>query len=134
MRKMFGKPVCRLVCWYLALFLSGAVLVPGTARAAFVSPSEEALAGMDEDVLSSVTLGLENDLLSDRLARAGLSSEEIKDRLESLSPAERQAVLDQLESLQAGGDGGIGTLVSLAVLILLVILIVKLLNKEIIIK
>ncbi|MBN2720882.1 MAG: PA2779 family protein [Proteobacteria bacterium] len=134
MRKMPGKPVCRLVCWYLVLFLSGAVLFPGTVRAAFVSPSEGALAGMDGDVLSSVTLALEDELLSERLSRAGLSSEEIKARLESLSPDERQAVLDQLESLQAGGDGGIGTLVSLAVLILLVILIVKLLNKEIIIK
>lgn len=134
MRRMLGKPACRLVCWYLALFLSGAVLFPGTAGAALVSPSEGALAGMDEDVLSSVTLALEDELLSERLARTGLSSDEIQNRLESLSSEERQAVLDQLESLQAGGDGGIGTLVSVAVLILLVILIVKLLDKEIIIK
>jgi len=64
----------------------------------------------------------------------GLASEEISRRLDSLSPEEHQAVLDQMEKIQAGGDGGVGSLVGLAVLVLLIVLIVKLLDKEIIIK
>ena len=133
MRKLFLGPGARFVCWYLVVFLSGILVVPETAKAAFISPSKDALKGMDADTLGSVRLALENDLLAERLAQLGLSPEEIKERLDTLSPGEHEAVMSDFERIQAGGNG-IGSLVSLAVLILLIVLIIKLLDKEIIIK
>lgn len=133
MRKMLIHPAVKLVCLYLILFLSGIIMAPETARAAFISPSEDFVAGMDAGTLSSVRLALEDELLTERLSRLGLSAEEIRNRLEILSPQEHEAVLAELEGIQAGGDG-VGTLVSLAVLVLIIILIIKLLDKEIIIK
>jgi hypothetical protein len=122
-----------MVCWYLVLLLSGITLVPTTVNAAFISPSGTYLKGTDVHDLSAVKAALESDLLRERLEKLGLSPEEIKSRLESLSPDEHQAVLADVERIQAGGDG-VGTLITLAVLVLLVILILKLMDKEITIK
>lgn len=133
MRKILNVPITRLVCWYLALFLSGIVVVPSTVNAAFISSSEITLSGIDSDVLNEVRLALENDLLAERLGELGLSSEEIKSRLDALSPDEHEAVLADMERIQAGGDGA-GSLIGLAILVLLIILIIKLLDKEIVIK
>jgi hypothetical protein len=132
-RKMLHIPLVRLVCWYLALFLSGIALMPVTVNAAFISTSKANLTEADDNVLSEVRLALENSLLAERLGELGLSSGEIKDRLEALSPEEHEAVLEDMERIQAGGDGA-GTLISLAILVLLIILIIKLLDKEITIK
>jgi hypothetical protein len=132
-KKILQNPLARLACWYLALFLSGFALVPAGVNAAFISSSEANLVEVDADVLSEVRAALEDDLLAERLGALGLSSGEIKDRLDALSTSEREAVLEDLDRIQSGGDGA-GTLISLAVLVLLIILIIKLLDKEIIIK
>ena len=133
MRKMLNVPFVRLVCWYLALFLSGIAMVPTTVNAAYIPSSKVNLSEIDSDVLSEVRVALENDLLAERLGELGLSSEEIQSRIDALSPDEHEAVLADMERIQAGGDGT-GALISLAVLILLIILIIKLLDKEITIK
>jgi hypothetical protein len=132
-RKILHVPFVRFVCWYLALFLSGIAIMPATVNAAFISSSEVNLSELDSDVLSEVRLALENDLLAERLGELGLSSAEIQSRLDALSPEEHEAVLADMEKIQAGGDGA-GALISLAILILLIILIIKLLDKEITIK
>ena len=133
MRKMLFVPMVRLTCWYLVLFLSGVAFVPATVNAAFISSTETHLGNTDINALSTARYTLESDLLREHLGKLGLSPAEIKSRLESLSPEEHQAVLEDMEKIQAGGDG-MGTLVSLAVLVLLVILILKRMDKEITIK
>jgi len=133
MRKMLYIPTVRLICWYLALFMSGIALMPTTVHAAFISSSEANLSETGADVLAEVRSALENDLLAERLEALGLSSAEIESRLQSLSPEEHEAVLADMEKIQSGGDGASG-LVTLAILILLIILIIKLLDKEITIK
>ena len=130
MRKMLRYPPVRLICWYLTLTLSGLLLTPVTARAAFISTSEGIVAGMDTDALQELRAALENGILEEKLNALGLSPDEIKVRLEGLTPDERQAVLENVDQIQAGGNG----VVTLLVILLLVIIILKLLDKEIIIK
>lgn len=127
---MFRLQVVRLICWYLAIALSGLLILPGTVQAAFISSSESALAGIDEDTLAVVRETLENGVLTEKLNALGLSPEEITVRLDALTPDERQAVLADVDKIQSGGDG----VVTLLIVVLLVVLILKLLDKEIIIK
>lgn len=130
MRKMLRYPVVRLICWYLAFTLSGLFILPAAAQAAFISPSEGTLAAMDVDTLATVREALEKGLLTEKLTALGLSADEITARLDALTLDERQAVLDDTDKIQAGGNG----IVTLLLVVLLVILILKLMDKEIIIK
>ena len=133
MRRILTLPAVKAVCLYLVVVLSGAVALPSAAHAAFISPSENVLAGLDVTSLEGIRAALEDELLTERLTALGLSPEEIQVRLDSLTVQERQAVMADVEKLQAGGDG-LGALVSLAVLVLIIILILKLMDKEITIK
>lgn len=130
MRKMLRYPAVRLICWYLAFTLSGLFILPAAAQAAFISPSEGTLAAMDVDTLATVREALEKGLLTEKLTALGLSADEITARLDALTLDERQAVLDDTDKIQAGGNG----IVTLLLVVLLVILILKLMDKEIIIK
>ena len=130
MRKVLRYPAFRVICWYLVFTLSGLFVLPATLQAAFISPSAKTLAEKDIDRLADVREALENDLLAEKLTSLGLLPEEIKARLDSLTPEERQAVLTDIDHVQAGGNG----IVTLLIVILLVILILKLLDKEIVIK
>ena len=130
MKKMLRYPAVRLICWYLAFTLSGFVILPATVQAGFISPSEGALAEMDVDALATMREALEKGILTEKLTALGLSADEITARLDALTPDERQAVLADMEQIQAGGNG----LVSLLLVVLLVILILKLMDKEITIK
>lgn len=130
MRKILRYPAVRLICWYLAFTLSGLFILPAAAQAAFISPSEGTLAGMDIDNLATVREALENGILTEKLTALGLSADEITARLDALTPEERQAVLADADKIQAGGNG----VVSLLLVVLLVVLILKLMDKEIIIK
>ena len=130
MRKMLRYPAVRLICWYLAFTLSGLFILPAAAQAAFISPSERTLAAMDVDTLATVREALEKGLLTEKLTALGLSADEITSRLDALTLDERQAVLDDTDKIQAGGNG----IVTLLLVVLLVVLILKLMDKEIIIK
>ena len=130
MRKMLSYPAVRLICWYLVFTFSGFFILPAAAQAAFISPSEGALSGMDIDAVERVRAALENNVIEEKLVALGLSPDEIRVRLDSLSSEERQAVLEDIDQVQAGGNG----IVTVLIVILLVVLILKLLDKEIIIK
>ncbi|UCG38993.1 MAG: PA2779 family protein [bacterium] len=133
MRRILHFPLARAICWYLTLTLSGIAFLPPVAHAAFISPSRANVADMDAGALARVREALEDQFLQERLASLGLSPDEIRSRLDSLDGQERQAVLADVERIQAGGNG-LGALVTLAVLVLLVLLILKLYDKEITIK
>lgn len=130
MRKMLSIPAVRLICWYLVFTFSGLFLLPAAVQASFISSSEATLASVDADTLETVRNALENSVLSEKLSALGLSSDEVKARLDALTPDERQAVLADVDQIQAGGNG----VVTILVVILLVVLILKLLDKEITIK
>ena len=130
MGKMLYSPSVRLICWYLAFTLSGLFVLPATVHAAFIPSSEEVLTGMDVDTLAAVKEALEKGVLTEKLTALGLSPEEIVERVDGLTPEERQAVLDDVDKIQAGGNG----VVTVLIIVLLVVLILKLMDKEITIK
>ncbi len=130
MRKMLSYPAVRIICWYLVLTFSGFFILPAVAQAAFISPSEGVLSGMDIDAVQRARAALENNVIEEKLVALGLSSDEIRARLDGLTSEERQAVLEDVDRIQAGGNG----VVTLLIVVLLVVLIIKLLDKEIIIK
>jgi hypothetical protein len=127
MKKMLRYPAVRLICWYLAFTFSGFLILPVTAQAGFISPSEGTLAEMDVDVIATVREALEKGVLTEKLTALGLSADEITARLDALTPDERQAVLADMEQIQAGGNG----LVTLLVIVALVLLILHLTDKKI---
>jgi hypothetical protein len=127
MRKMLRNPAVRMICWYLAFTLSGFFILPVTAQAGFISPSEGTLAEMDVDAIAVVREALEEGILTEKLTALGLSADEIKARLDALTPDERQAVLADMEQIQAGGD----SLVTLLVIVALVLLILHLMGKKV---
>lgn len=130
MRRILQYPAVRMVCWYLAFSISGLILLPAVAQAAFISPSESVLSGLHGDTLAVVRNALEEDVLAEKLAALGLSPEEIGSRLDALTADERQAVLADMDQIQAGGNG----VVTILLVVLLVVLILKLMDKEITIK
>jgi hypothetical protein len=113
-----------MTCWYLVFVLSGIVFLPGAVQAAFIPTTQGELAGTSGDLLAEVRNALEDQLLAEKLTALGLSPEEVQARLDALTLEERQAVMADLEKVQAGGD-----LVGIAVLVLLVVLILKLMDK-----
>jgi hypothetical protein len=127
MKKMLRYPAVRLICWYLAFTFSGFLILPVTAQGGFISPSEGTLAEMDVDVIATVREALEKGVLTEKLTALGLSADEITARLDALTPDERQAVLADMEQIQAGGNG----LVTLLVIVALVLLILHLTDKKI---
>ncbi|MDF1536773.1 MAG: PA2779 family protein [bacterium] len=124
MRILLSSPVARMTCWYLTFVLSGMVFLPGAVQAAFIPSAPAEMTGMSGDLLAEARNALEDQLLAEKLTALGLSPEEVQARLDSLTVEERQAVVADLENIQAGGS-----LVGLAVLVLLVILILKLMDK-----
>ena len=127
MRKILHYPAMRFVCCYLAFTLSGFVMLPATAQAGFISPSEGTLVEMDADVLTTVREALEEGILTEKLTALGLSADEITARLDALTPDERQVVLADMEQIQAGGS----TIVTVLVIIALVLLILHLTDKQV---
>lgn len=132
MEKFLHFKGVKLVCFYLAMVMSGLLLAPAAAQAAFVSAVPPA-GDADMVDLAAVRAGLQKDLVADRLSALGLDARDISHRLDALSPDELEAVAAEAEHIQSGGDG-VGTLVTLAVLVLLVVLILKLMDKEVVIK
>jgi len=130
MRKMLRYSAVRLICWYLAFTLSGLFILPAAAQAAFISPSEATLAGMDGNSLAAAREALEKGILTEKLTSLGLSPDAIRTRLDALTPEERQAVLEDVDQVQAGGNG----VVTILLIVLLVVVILKLMDKEITIK
>ena len=130
MRKILRYPAVRLICLYLAFTLSGLVILPATAQAGFISSAEGTLAEMDADVLATVREALEEGILTEKLTALGLSADEITARLDALTPDERQAVLADIEQIQAGGS----TLVTILVIVALVLLILHLTDKQVVVQ
>ena len=130
MRKVLRYRAVRLTCWYLVFTLSGIFVLPAIAQAGFISPSEGVLASMDVDTLATVREALEKGILTEKLTALGLSPDEVRTRLDALTPEERQVVLADIDQIQTGGDG----IVTILLVVLLVVLILKLMDKEITIK
>ncbi|HNY65236.1 MAG TPA: PA2779 family protein [Deltaproteobacteria bacterium] len=83
--------------------------------------------------MEKVQLALENKLVQEKLRANGLSPEEVKARLGSMTPAQIHLLAQASDDVLAGGDG-LGTVIAVLIIVILFIVILKLLNKEIIIR
>jgi hypothetical protein len=117
----------------LALACVGAA-TPAFAGLAPSRPSGETsiTTPRDADIIA-VRRALEEKVVAQKLRDYGVSPDEVKLRLETMSDQDLHQLATATKGLPSGGDG-LGALVTVLVIVLLVILILKLLNKEIVVK
>ena len=99
-----NHPLSRAVCWCLCIFLVCIQAVPSPASASFISSVPMETGDSNDIVADSLQADLERKLVAEQLLMLGLSSEEIEDKLKSLSDEECHVIASKLEGLQIGGD------------------------------
>jgi hypothetical protein len=118
-----------LLCWWSAMHVAPA--------AAGLAPSrmtgETSIASTRDADLVVVQRALEHRMVAQKLLDYGVSPDEVKLRLATMSDEDLHELASVAHGLPSGGDS-LGVLVTILIIILLVILIVKLLNKEIVIR
>lgn len=83
--------------------------------------------------LIAVQRMLEHKVVAQKLRDYGVTPEQARLRVASLSDAELHQLASASKGLPSGGDG-IGALIGILIVVILVIVILKLMNKEIVIK
>lgn len=105
------------------------------AMAALVpSMPSQATAGDQAKVqdIDTIQKALEEKIVADKLAAYGLSTAEVKAKLENMSSSQLHMLAQASDRLLSGGDGA-GLIISVLIIVILVIIILKLLNKKIVI-
>ena len=87
----------------------------------------------DADVVA-VQRALEHKVVAQKLRDYGVSPDEVKTRLASLSDEDLHSLATASRGLPTGADSGVGLLIGLLVIVLLVIVILKLMNKDIVVR
>ena len=124
------------VVWLLVLAMSVIASIPTQALAGFV-PSSALVPAVGSDAsldLSAIQSVLESKLVQQRLSDIGLTSEEVLQRLQQLSPQQLHQVATHLDEIQAGGDSGLGIIVALLVIAILVVVLIQLTGHKIVIR
>lgn len=123
----------------LVLYLSAALVVIGVVSAlpivswAWFVPSQAAIPSIDRVTdLARLQTMLEQKVVAQRLADFGFSKSEVDSRLAQLSDAQIHQTVQQIESLQPGGDSGLGVIVALLVIAILVVILLQLTGHRII--
>jgi len=132
----------RLAKSSLILYLSMALIVigavgawPGAGWASFV-PSEAVVPVPTFDRaadLAKLRAVFEHRIVAQRLADLGFSASEIGSRLASLTDAQVHQVVQQMDSLQPGGDSGLGVIVALLVIAILVVVLLQVSGHRVIV-
>jgi hypothetical protein len=127
---------------YIALFKQTALLmtvimailgmVP-RVDAAFIHSFESMNNEYQANDLETIRQFLEVKAVKNRLESLGYSSEEIQDRLSSLSDEEIHQLAGNINTLTTGGDT-VGVIIGVLMIVLLVLLILRLMDRRIIIR
>ena len=127
---MHRIPFFRTITLYLivATFI---MTLPAQGWAMFI-PSV-GTASVREADMSKIQRALESTMIKQRLADFGLSSEEVKTRLNTLSDEQIHQFAGNLDSLQAGADG-VDALIFLLLVAIVVVLILQLTGHKVIVK
>ncbi len=132
MIRKFRLPyIAIFMIYYLAFFYTSPA-VAGMIES-IMSDGSKVSINMRELEIQKIQRALENKVVQEKLKAYGLSEEEIKAKLSSLSDKEIHTLATASDKVLAGGDG-IGFVIGVLVIIILIIIILKLLNKEIIIR
>jgi len=133
MLKRFKMPLLALSMAAYLVFLIGFPAVAGLIPS-IPSPSSIEMVGKSKEAeIEKVQKVLEMQIVADKLQAYGLSAEEVKAKLHSMSDEQLQVMAQASDRVLAGGDGA-GFVIAVLVIIILVIVILKLLDKRIIIK
>jgi len=131
MMKRFKMPLLALSMAAYLVLLMGFPAVAGLIPS--IPSSIEMVGKSKEAEIEKVQKVLEMQIVADKLQAYGLSAEEVKAKLHSMSDEQLQLMAQASDRVLAGGDGA-GFVIAVLVIIILVIIILKLLDKRIIIK
>jgi hypothetical protein len=126
-------PFRKSISWYLVIALFLISIVPRVD--AGLAPSEVitfAAADRVED-LQKIRQILEMKAVSERLIQLGLTSDEVQQRLASLSDQQIHQIALQLDDLRIGQTDALGVIIALLVIAILVIVILKLTGHKVIV-
>ena len=131
MIKRFRKPLLAVVVTaYMSLFMTSPALA---GMVSSLASSPEMANTMRGEEIGKIQRALENQIVIEKFKAYGLSAEEIRDKLQSMSDEQIHLLAQASDQLLAGGDGW-GFVIGLLIVILLVIVILKLYDKTIVIK
>ncbi|MBN2720038.1 MAG: PA2779 family protein [Proteobacteria bacterium] len=121
-KRAFFRKSKGFLCLTLAMAMLSSFILPSVAAAEFIRSTDNIYDGMVQEDQSLLQAGLENMLIQERLEQLGLSTEEAMERIDSLTPETRAEVVQQIETIQAGGEGMVT--MSWVMLLLILILVV----------
>ena len=106
----------------------------GVAEAGLIASHLSEAETRSED-LWKVQSFLENKIVVQKLVDYGVSPEEAKAKVETMSAQDLHRLASLTDRAAAGTDSsGIGILIGIAVLVILIIVILKLMNKEVVVR
>jgi hypothetical protein len=131
MLKKFRIPMLALsMATYIVFIMS----FPAIAGLIPSVPSSVEMAGKGKEAeINKIQKVLEMQIMIDKLQAYGLSADEVKAKLQSMSDEQLNVMAQASDRVLAGGDG-LGVIIAILVIVLLVILILKLMDKKIIVK
>ena len=105
----------------------------GVAEAGVIASRFEGETGRAED-LAKVQAFLENKVVLQKLIDYGVSPEEAKAKVASMSAQELHRLASLTDRVAEGADDALGIIIAILVIVILVIVILKLSKKEVIIR
>lgn len=126
-KRFYFKQVAIAVIFGLLVIAS----VPAESMAYMVATPSAPASSRAED-MARVQRVLESKIISSKLSGYGLTTTEVKTRLDKLTDAELHQFSTQVDSLYPGGD--LGIVIALLVIVILLLVIMKLSNKKIVIQ
>jgi hypothetical protein len=126
-------PFMKYISWYLVIALFVISIVPRVE--AGLAPSEVMKLTFVERAadLQKIRQALEIKAVSERLTQLGLTSEEVQQRLASLSDQQIHQIALQLDDLKIGQSDALGVIIALLVIVILVIVILKLTGHKVLV-
>lgn len=126
-------PLIKEISWYLiaAMFLIG--IAPKVD--AGIAPSELIAMQQTERAadMEKIRQVIETKMVSERLGKLGLTTDEIQSRLSSLGDHQIHKLALQLDELKVGGDG-LSILIALLIIAILVVILLRLTGHRVIVK
>jgi len=121
------------ISWYLVVAMFIIAIVPRVD--AGLAPSEVIrLASVERSAdLQKIRQTLEMKAVSERLTQLGLTSEEVQQRLASLSDQQIHQIALQIDDLKIGQSDALGVIIALLVIVILVIVILKLTGHKVLV-
>jgi hypothetical protein len=123
------------ITWLVLLVFALLSLIPAQGRAALLESrlSDGQIASERLQQIDTIRLALEKEIVVQRLADYGLSSEQIMAKLPTMSDEQLHQLASLSDTLGEGGDG-LGAVIAILLIVLLVIVILKVSDKQIIIR